>query len=112
VPRLRHNSVAFGPHDTAIIERMSRTRRTNEQDSHDLMIGRFGHVASVVYHAGRRDGIGAVPATGSDSHVEQEGGVVREGDTPGLEAGTSHILFPVAVGVVFLAMLVAGALFG
>jgi hypothetical protein len=37
---------------------------------------------------------------------------VREGDTAGLEAGKSHILFPVAVGVVFLAMLVAGALFG
>lgn len=91
---------------------MRRTRRTNDHDSHDLTIGRFGQVPSVVYHAGRRDGARPVLATGSGSDVEREGAAVREGDTAGPEAGKSHILFPVAVGVVFLAMLVAGALFG
>ncbi len=83
-----------------------------ENDSHDLMIGRVGHVASVVYHAGRGDGIGYGPDVRTEGQRRARGGAVREGDTAGLEAGKSHILFPVAVGVVFLAMLVAGALFG
>ncbi len=75
------------------------------------MIGRVGHVQSIVYHAAQRAGTTAVPAIGSGSDIEEEG-FVREGQTAGLEEGKSHILFPVAVGVVFLAMLVAGALLG
>jgi len=84
---------------------------TDEHDSHDLMIGRVGRVASVVYHAGQRGGTLTVPAIDPGSDVDEEGSV-HEGRTAGLEEGKSHILFPVAVGVVFLAMLVAGALLG
>jgi hypothetical protein len=64
-----------------------------------------------VYHSSARDGVTRIPAIDRGRVIDEEG-FVREGESGRIEDGSSHILFPVAVGAIFLVMLVAGALLG
>jgi len=55
----------------------------------------------------------AFQASTRHQHAGHEGESVKPGDSHVEAGGTSyHVLFPIAVGAVFLATLVLGALFG
>ena len=69
-------------------------------------------VALFLHVSGWRNGCYRLTFMREKWNCEQEAVTVREVQEQAEEARNHHILFPVAVGAIFLVMLVIGAMFG